>query len=251
MQNAGWMADDLFSQVYTGFYPAIYNRKINPSRFYADYVETYVKRDVYELLKVQDQRSFLTFLKLCAPRAGSLLNMSDLARDAGVSHTTAREWLSVLETSYILFFLPPYFNNYSKRLMKSPKLYFYDTGLLCFLLNIRNESLQPIHPSWGHLFENFIVAELFKQNHHQSKFRDYYFWRDSHNHEVDLLYPSGMGEVTYEIKGSQTLNSHFFDGLDYFKNISTKKNIKQQLIYAGIENQSRSNYSVLGWRSIE
>lgn len=250
MSEANWITEDLAKVMTSGFYPAIFQRSINPDRYYADYLETYVKRDVFQIVNIQDQRSFLTFIKLCASRAGSLVNYNDLGRDAGISHTTVKHWISVLETSFIIYLLPPYYKNYSKRRIKSPKLYFYDTGLLCHLLDIRKGKVDPLHPMWGNIFENMIITELNKQNEHQSKFRDYYFWRDSHGNEVDLLYPDGNELNIYEIKASKTILTKSFKSLDYFSKIATDPINKKVLVYGGDSNQRRTKYEVLGWKNV-
>lgn len=247
MKSAGWLSEGLSDVLTRGFYPALYQRDIDQDRYFADYLDTYVNRDVSQLVNVQDTVAFKTFLKLCAIRAGQLLNVNDLARDAGVSHTTARNWLSILETSYILFQLSPYFQNFGKRLIKRSKLYFYDVGLLCHLLNIRKGKLSPMHPMWGHLFENLIVCELIKQNAHHVQHRDYYFWRDSKGHEVDLLFQQGESLHIYEIKATSTIQNKLFDGLDYFEKISTVPLAQKALIYGGDNGQKRTTHTVLPW----
>lgn len=247
MNAAGWMSDDLASTMTKGFYPALHERAINQDRYYADYIDTYVKRDVSQLVNVQNESDFKKFIKLCATRAGQLLNLSDLGRDIGISHTTVKNWISILETNYILFRLPPYFKNNGKRLVKSQKLYFYDVGLLCHLLNIRKGKLTPTNAMWGSIFENMIVSELVKQNAHEVLYRDYYFWRDSKGHEVDLLFDEGSALYTYEIKSSSTIKQDMFKGLDYFNGISEEEVASKCLIYGGKEAQNRTKYKVLPW----
>jgi len=247
MKTAGWLLNDLSQVMTSGFYPALFQRNIDPDRYFADYLDTYVNRDVSQLVNVKDTMTFKAFLKLCAIRAGQLLNVNDLARDSGVSHTTARNWLSILETSYLVFQLPPYFQNFGKRLIKSSKLYFYDVGLLCHLLNIRKGKLSPTHPMWGHIFENLIICELIKQNAHHTLHRDYYFWRDSKGHEVDLLFQLGELLHVYEIKATSTIQNKLFDGLDYFDKITPQPLAQKTLIYGGDNQQNRTNYDVLPW----
>ena len=250
MKAAGWLQDDLSSVFVKGFYPAVFERNINPDKYYSDYLDTYVKRDVSQLVNVQNESGFKRFVKICATRAGQLLNFSDLARDAGVSHATARNWISILETSYILFQLPPFFSNYGKRLVKSTKLYFYDVGLLAHLLSIRKGNVSPTHPMWGALFENMAVSELYKQDAHRVLHRDYYYWRDSKGHEVDLLYQEGTAFFTYEMKASATIKPEMFKGLDYFKKISQENIEKQSVIYGGQENQQRTHHNVVAWQHV-
>lgn len=251
MKNAHWLPGKLADVLTRGFYPAIFERGMDHDRYYANYLDTYVNRDISQLINIKDARAFKNFLKLCATRAGQLLNLSDLARDAGVSHTTAGSWISTLETSYVLFQLPPYFKNYGKRMIKSPKLYFYDVGLLCHLLSIRKGNISPIHPMWGSIFENLVVSELMKQNEHTGLARDYYFWRDSKGHEVDLLYQQGEALHLYEIKASSTIQSKMFDGLDYFQKISNEHIAGKYLVYSGSQAQKRTEHTVMPWEEVQ
>ncbi len=249
MLEANWLSSELSEVITNGFYPGIFERKIHQDRFYSNYIDTYVKRDVSQLVNIQDHRTFGNFLKLCAIRSGQILNLTDLARDAGISHTTAKNWISILETSYIIYLLQPYFVNYGKRTIKSPKLYFYDVGLLCHLLSIRKGNISPIHSMWGNIFENMIISELIKQNNHKGLLRDYYYWRDSKGHEVDLLFEAGESLVTYEIKAGTTILDKMFDGLRYFKNISGNQVTKQYLIYGGKSPQKRTEFEVVPWQA--
>jgi len=250
LKDAGLLIDDINKLMTTGFYPAIYDRSINPDRYYDDYIKTYINRDVTQLVNIQNQSTFKRFIKICATRAGSLINYARLAKDTGVSHSTARNWMTILETSYILYQLPPYYNNYSKRLTKSTKLYFYDSGLLCHLLNIRKGDLSPTNKHYGHIFENMVISEFVKQNAHQSQYRDYYFWRSSHGKEVDLLYEDNDGINVYEVKATTTISSRLFHGLEYFKKLAGNEVNEQTLIYGGKQNQNRTNYTVTGWNSL-
>ncbi len=251
MQQAGLLSEDLSQVMTRGFYPAIYDRSIEPDRYYADYVTTYVERDLTQLVNVQNKRSFKNFIRLCAARAGQLINYNSLARDAGISHTTASNWLSILETSYITYMLEPNHKNYSKRVIKSPKLYFYDTGLLCHLLNIRKGKLTPQHPQWGHIFENMIVGELVKQNYHFSKLRDYKFWRDTNGNEVDLLYQQNESQIVYEIKSSQTIQSKTIQQLLKYASLSTDKIAAKNLIYSGEDAYVRSKVDITPWQQVK
>jgi predicted AAA+ superfamily ATPase len=251
MSKANWLSEDLGEAMTKGFYPAIFERGMDHDRYYTNYIETYVTRDISQLINIKDARSFRNFLKLCAVRAGQLLNLSDLARDAGISHTTANNWMSILETSYIIYQLPPYFKNYGKRLIKSPKLYFYDVGLLCHLLGIRKSNISPMHPSYGHVFENLIITELIKKNEHRELLRDYYFWRDSKGHEVDLMYHDGDVLHIYEIKSSSTIQSRMFEGLEYFTKISTEPIEEKVVVYGGVEVQNRTEFTVVPWSLVK
>jgi uncharacterized protein len=232
-----------------GFYPALFDRKIPSTVFYANYLQTYVERDAAELVNIKDLRQFRAFLGLCAARVGQLLNVASLGNECNISQHTAKSWLSILESSYILFQLPPYYQNFSKRIVKSTKLYFYDTGLLCHLLGIRETSAFINTPLKGNLFENLIVAEGQKQNYHQYLHKDFYFWRDSNGNEVDMLVPNAATLDIFEIKASQTIMSEQFKGLDFLQNIASNAVGKKTLIYGGTDNQTRTHYNVKGWRS--
>ncbi len=247
LQAASLLPTDWHAVLIKGFYPAIYHRNIDPAVFYANYVQTYVERDVTTLLKVHELRLFRNFIGLCAARTGQLLNLANLATECGVSQPTAKSWLSLLESSYIVFLLPPYFENFSKRIVKTPKLYFYDVGLAAFLLGIRTQ--EDIDQTLaGALFENMIVAEYFKRNQHEYQLRDYWFWRDSNGNEVDLLTQSGRSLSIFEIKSAQTILPQHFKGLDYFDNLTHKSVAKRTLIYGGNESQERTLYSVCSWQ---
>lgn len=233
-----------------GFYPAIFDRDIEPSVFYSNYINTYLEKDITELINIRDINSFRTFIALCAARAGQLLNLSALANDCNISQPTAKAWMSILESSYIVFLMQPYYENFNKRLVKTPKLYFYDTGLLCHLLNIRNAEEMEENRLKGNIFENMVIAEYQKKNFHQYLHQNYYFWQDSNNHEIDLLNKTAKGFDIFEVKATQTIKSNLFAGMDYFEAIAGDAKIKKTLIYGGTENQKRSKYSVLAWRDI-
>jgi len=236
---------------FKGFYPAIYDRRIDPVVFYSNYIQTYLEKDVTELLNIKDLKLFRVFIILCAGRAGQLLNISALASECGVSVNTAKAWLSILESSYVIFLLEPYYQNFNKRIIKSPKLYFYDTGLLNFLLGIRSSNdIENYNKLKGHVFENMIIAEYFKQNYHQYLHREYFFWQDSNAHEIDLLYKNGNDFSVFEIKASQTVNNSYFKELDRFEEISSPAKVSKNLIYGGTENVKRTNYNVLSWKNI-
>lgn len=250
MKKAEWLSADLGQVFSKGFYPAIFERSVGQDGYYANYIDTYVRRDVSQLLNIHDDRLFKNFLKVCATRAGQILNLTDLARDIGVSHTTAKNWISILETSYVIYLLPPYYANFGKRVIKSPKLYFWDTGLLCHLLSIRKGNVSPVHPMWGHLFENMAVSELIKQNYHLNQLRDYYFWRDSHGNEVDLLYQERNKLNIYEMKSSTTISEKLTKSLNYFDRITGGQVGEKVLIYGGERNQRRTKFKAVSWQEI-
>lgn len=234
-----------------GFYPALFDRDIDSSVFYSNYINTYLEKDVTELINIRDINSFRTFIALCAARVGQLLNLNALANDCNISQPTAKAWLSILESSYIVFLLQPYHENFNKRLVKSPKIYFYDTGLLCHLLKIRTAEEVEENRLKGNIFENMVLAEFQKKNFHQYLHQDYYFWQDSNNHEIDILIKTAKGFNIFEVKATQTIKPSLFAGMDYFEAIADDAKIKKTLIYGGIESQQRSKYSVLGWPNID
>lgn len=234
-----------------GFYPAIYHRQIDPPDFYANYIQTYIEKDVTQLLNVRDINAFRLFTGLCASRAGQLLNLNALANDCNISQPTARAWLSLLESSYIVFQLQPYFQNFNKRLIKTPKLYFHDTGLLCHLLGIHTPADLEENRQKGNIFENMIVAEFLKNNEHQYLHKQYHFWQDSNANEVDLLEKRPQGFNIYEIKASRTISSSLFKQLDFFESLVPEQQVKKVLIYGGSEDQKRTKYDIRSWKNAD
>lgn len=249
LNKAGWLTDDYLTNLVKGFYPAIYDRGIQSKTFYSNYVQTYVQRDVSELVAIKDIRLFQNFIALCATRAGQLLNLNSLANECGISQPTAKSWLSALENSYIVFTLQPYHENYSKRIVKSPKLYFYDSGLLCYLLKISSPEQIIAHPFKGSLFENMMIAEYIKRMHHKNEVQDCWFWRDSAGHEVDLVVQNGLTLDLVEFKSTQTIMSDLFKGLQYFENLAKDIPLTKTLVYSGSEYQKRTVADVVPWRA--
>lgn len=241
--------NDLWALLYKGFYPRLYRYDISPLDFYPSYIQTYVERDVRQIQNISDLTLFQKFLKLCAGRVGQLLNVSSLANDCGISSLTAKSWISLLEASYILYLLRPHHINYNKRLVKSPKLYFYDTGVLCSLLDITEASQLEYHYAKGSIFENFILTESLKFFYNQGQRPNSYFWRDKLGHEIDLLLEKGNNLTAIEIKSGQTISNHFFENIRYWKNLSEQE--KAFVIYAGEDQQARSLASVLNWREMQ
>lgn len=241
--------DTVEELLYTGLYPPIYDRHIPPMTWYSDYIMTYVERDVRQLINVQDLRSFHRFLKMCAARTGQLLNLSSLANDCGITHNTAKAWISVLEASYIAFTLSPHHVNFNKRIVKTPKLYFYDTGLACALLDIQNASQLVTHPIRGALFETWVLNEFVKARFNKGLLSNLYFWRDSQGHEVDILVDRGQQLMPIEVKSGQTITSDYFSGIDYWLQLN-KQTSPAWLVYAGDQCQDRLGISVVGWRDV-
>lgn len=251
MKSAGLLSDNFEDCLVRGFYPALFSRDLDSSRFYANYIQTYVERDIVSIVNVRDLKQFRMFLRLCAGRIGQLLNLNSLANECGISQPTAKSWLNILEASYIIFQLTPYHKNFNKRVVKTPKLYFYDTGLACHLLNIKKGGDLMLNPYKGNLFENLIIAELQKQSDHNSLNKEFYFWRDSNGHEVDLVSMVGLQYDIYEIKSSKTILSDHFAGLKHFKELAQEDVLSSTLYYAGNENANRTNYIIKPWNQTE
>lgn len=239
--------EDFSTYIFKGFYPPIYDRKIEPSDWYPNYIRTYLERDVRLIKNIPDLNSFTLFVKLCAGRIGQLLNLSSLAIEAGISVNTAKSWLSVLEASYIVYRLEPHFQNFNKRLVKMPKLYFYDTGLACSLLGLENVDQIITHYLVGSLFENLVLSDLMKYKMNHGLNYNFYFWRDKLGREVDCLIESGLEKIILEIKSGKTINEDFFNGLKFYKDIASEKNIFSYMIYGGENVEVRSAGKVLPW----
>lgn len=252
LESAGWMQASPEAAIYRGFYPRSHAEGIAPGDFYPNYFETYLQRDVRQLNAVQDLGLFRNFVRLCAGRIGQPVNYQTLASDTGISPPTAKAWLGVLEASHICFLLPPYYRNFSKRISKTPKLYFYDAGLAANLLGINTPYDLTAHFARGPLFENLIIAELLKQGYERLWNPELFFWRESNGKEIDLL-AERIGAFTIaEIKSAATINTSFFDNLLSFKNQAPPGSVREAyLIYSGNEAQDRSAASVRPWNALE
>lgn len=251
------LLDNPADVVFNGFYPRLYYEKFAPDVLYPSYIQTYVERDVRQIINVGDLGAFQKFLQLCAARIGNLLNLSDLAAVSGISVPTARRWLSLLEASYIIFLLEPYFNNFSKRLTKMPKLYFYDTGLACSLLRIPSAKDLSLHPFLGSLFKCCIIADLAKQYLNRGSRPPLYFWRDANGRlEVDCLVDEGGRLFPVEIKASERVAADFFEGLARWNTLVYGDNPKTDpaqasfLMYAGKDRQIRLQGTAVPWDHI-
>jgi predicted AAA+ superfamily ATPase len=240
---------DLRKLLYRGFYPRVIAESQEPSQAYGFYVNTYLERDVRSMVNVHDLQLFGIFLKLCAGRTGQLLNYSALASDCGVDVKTAQRWLSILEAGYIVKIVRPYYRNLNKRLMKTPKLYFYDTGLACYLLGIRKSEHLIGHPLFGAVFETFVVGELLKSAYNSAKEDDLYFFRDNRGREVDIIKDMVTAVDIMEIKSSQTITTDFFKGLKYFRTLPIEVK-SSTLLYGGDDTYDRNGVHVLGWRNV-
>ena len=247
LDASGLSPAGLNHRIHAGGYPALFDRPVTPRRWFPAYVTAYVERDVRQLLKVQDLDAFQRFVRLCAGRSGQILNLSSLANDCGITHNTAKAWISVLEASYLVFLLQPHHANFNKRLVKSPKLYFFDTGLLCWLLGIHEPEQLDAHPLRGPIFETFVISELRKAWVNQGDVPLFYFWRDSNGNEVDLLIDSGGKLMPIEIKSGQTVNRDYFKSLERWTELAGPMATNPTLIYAGEGEQTRRGVRVLGW----
>ena len=237
----------VFEEIFHGFYPRVFEQNINPVDFYPSYIQTYIERDIRTLKSIGNLNTFSRFVSLCAGRVGQILNISSLANDAGISVNTAKSWLSLLEASFIIFLLQPYYKNFNKRLIKSPKIYFYDTGLASSLLRITNAEMISTHYLYGNLFENLVISEIMKFKYHHGQNPDIYFWRDSNGVEIDCIIEKGDGDImAIEIKGGQTFSN------DYLKNIKKleKLNISTDnfVIYTGEFSSKISGVELIAWK---
>ena len=233
-----------------GMYPRLHQQKIKPDHFYPDYITTYIERDTRQIMNIKDLAMFRRFMSLCAGRAGQILNMHDISNSLGVDNKTVKQWLGVLESSYIIYLLQPFYKNYNKRVLKSPKLYFYDTGIASFLLGIRNTNDLKNHFARGALYENFIINELMKNCYNKRVQPQFYYFRDSNGNEVDLLIEQADFTYAVEIKSAKTVNDNFFRGLDYFKNLDDTK-VKTVCVFGGDEHYTYKKNLVLGWKNLD
>lgn len=244
------LGKSIFDVIHTGFYPRIHDRNLEPQQWYRDYFETYITKDVKSLLNIGDSKTFEQFLRLLAGRSGQLLNLTSLGNDSGVSHTTAKRWISILETSYIIKLLQPHFNNFNKRIIKAPKIYFIDSGLLCYLLRIASAKNLIAHPLLGSIFETFVISEMMKWYTHKGLEAPLYFWRDRSGTEIDLVIDKGEELYPIEIKASQTISMGLFKNLKTWLALKGNKQTFGALIYGGNEFQTRENLQVIPWYAV-
>jgi uncharacterized protein len=236
--------------IFKGFYPPLYDQPVDPHTWYSNYIRTYIERDVRQIKNITDLNNFERFLRLCAGRTGQLLNMNNLAIETGVDNKTIGSWIGILESSFIMYRLYPHYRNFNKRIVKMPKLYFYDTGLVCALLGIQNAQQLDFHPLFGSLFENFVIMELIKHRFNRAKNNNFYFWRDNTGHEIDLISEEPGGLYPIEIKSGKTITDDFFKGLLYWFKISGAQS--GTVVYTGETGQKRSsNIEILPWKRID
>ncbi len=244
------LTDQLDELLWTGGYPPLYDRPLTPDLWHPNYVSTYIERDVHQLLAVRDLDLFQRFIRMCAARTGQLLNLSSLANDCGISHVTAREWLNVLEAGYITLRLPPYHRNFGKRLVKTPKLYFIDTGLAAWLLGIHDARTLNTHACRGALFENLVITEIIKQRFNRGQPMDLFFWRDNVGHEVDLLFERGQELQAIEIKSGATLSSDWLNAIQKWRGFAGNIAREPWIIYGGGDSYFRQKARIIAWQDL-
>ena len=233
-----------------GGYPEVIAKKINQADWYAGYINTYIERDVRQLKNISNLSQFTKLLRLCAGRTGQILNLTSFSNDCGIDQKTVAAWLSVLQSSYIIYLLKPYHTNFNKRIIKTPKLYFYDTGVACSLLGINNVKQIATHAAKGALFENMIVSELLKERFNAGAVDNLYYWRDKTGNEVDILSDKAGKITAIELKAGETISQDFFKGLEYFSSLNTST-VQKLLIYGGKSEQGRSNgILVIPWNKL-
>ncbi|HOK65963.1 MAG TPA: ATP-binding protein [Anaerohalosphaeraceae bacterium] len=238
---------DLYEMLFAGFYPRIHDRGLDPQEWLGDYLSTYVERDVRLISNIGDAQTFRRFLGLCAARSGQLLNLSSLARDCGITVVTARKWLSILETSFLIKLLTPHYENFNKRLIKTPKLYFIDTGLLCYLLKIRSPDELQKSGLRGQVFETWVVEEFIKNCCHRKREPDFYYWRDSNGHEVDLVVSRGTALLPISVKSGQTFSEDFIKELLFWRRLTGCDEHPGVVIYGGDQFFEYKGFTVVPW----
>ena len=250
--RAGKMEPDFASQVFKGFYPALYKSAVPVTEFYDQYVATFVERDVRLVRNIADLGAFRKFLMLLAGRIGQLLNLESLANDTGISRRTAEDWISVLEACFVVFRLQPWFNNFGKRVMKSPKIYFHDTGVACRLLGLASSSEVGSFYLRGGLFENMVIAEAMKHIANHGLAARLYFWRDSNGNEVDLLVDCGTRRVPVEIKSSSTFSAEFLKGMRGLRKTAEGHGVKLEegAVVCDCEPFALSGCQLVNWRDL-
>jgi predicted AAA+ superfamily ATPase len=244
----GQFTTDPDSNIITGFYPRIHDQKIEPSDFYPSYLQTYIERDIRTLRSIGNLQTFSRFLGLCAGRIGQVLNLTSLANDAGISVNTAKAWLSLLESSYIIYLLQPYYNNFNKRIIKTPKLYFYDTGVASSLLRIGTTEALRNHYLYGSLFENLVISEIIKSQVHSGRRASVYYWRESNGTEIDCIVERPDGGITaIEIKAGQTFTNGFLRNLLLFPEKTVSGDIQKFVVYKGSETTTIRKIKIVSW----
>jgi predicted AAA+ superfamily ATPase len=238
----------VYNEIINGSYPRLYTQVIEPMDFYSGYLKTYIERDIRSMLNVHDLGLFRKFILILAHNVGQLFNANTISKEIGVDLKTIQRWYSILETSYIAFSLQPFHQNFSKRIVKTPKIYFYDVGLVSFLLGIENEEELILSTYKGALFENYALLEILKNHKNKGINREYYFWRDSNGNEIDLLIQRGKNVQCIEMKASETVRSEFIKKLHYLENLSNDFKFSFYLLNTQNETQVRTNETILSWK---
>jgi predicted AAA+ superfamily ATPase len=250
LKTTEWKDNTLDFFMLHGGYPRLYDKAIEPVDYYPNYILTYVERDVRQLKNINNLAVFQRFLKICATRIGQIINYASIGNDCGIDQKTVVSWLGILETSFIAFTLKPYYNNLGKRLLQMPKLYFYDTGLCCSLLEIENEVQLANHPLRGALFENFVLLELLKNRFNRGLRSSFYYWRDRTGNEIDILFDKANGAIPLEIKSGATYNKSFLKGIDYWRKLQPGS--KQSfLIYTGDTSIQLQETEIINWKELD
>jgi predicted AAA+ superfamily ATPase len=240
--------NDLSHIIINGFYPRLHDQKIEPQDFYPSYLQTYIERDIRTLKSVENLQTFSRFMGLCAGRIGQVLNLTSLANDAGIAVNTVKSWLSLLESSYIIFLLQPYFRNFNKRIIKSPKLYFYDTGVASSLLRLVKPEVINTHYLYGAIFENLVISEIIKCQVHSGNRPSVYYWRESNGVEIDCIIDRSNNEtIALEIKGGQTFNIDYLRNLKLFPADHNSDKIKKMVIYTGQNSSTIHDIQIITW----
>ena len=247
---ANALPSSLTHMLFQGGYPALYSRAVTPQDWFNNYMATYIERDVRQLINVRELGQFQTFVKMCAARTGQLLNLSSLGADCGISAVTAKQWLTVLEASYIVALLRPHHNNFGKRLVKTPKLYFLDSGLAAWLLGIRDAQTLETHASRGALFETWVISELYKHNLNAGQAPALNFWRDSTGNEIDLIDETAQGLRPIEIKSGATYAKDWAAGLRKWQALAKTESLRPAIVYGGDLSFEREDLKVWGWKDV-
>jgi predicted AAA+ superfamily ATPase len=237
--------------IFKGQYPRVYDRDLAPTDFYPAYIQTYIDRDVRLIKNIGDLNTFVQFTQLCAGRIGQPVNYASLASDAGISPNTAKAWLFILESSYILYRVQPYHRNFNKRLVKSPKLYFYDTGVACSLLGIRSAEQVYLHYLRGSLFENLILNEFIKRSFNLGEQRFPYYWQDNHGTEIDCILEDGPAVTAVEIKSGKTMSNAYFDHLTYWRALAGVSQQQTSVVYGGNQSLQTAAGMLVSWRDLD
>ena len=250
LESVSLVPEKIETLVYKGSYPKAHVENVSTERLYNNYIRLYVERDVRQIKNVADLNSFQKFMRLCAGRIGQVVNLTSLGNDCGINHSTAKAWISLLEASYVIFLLHPYYKNFGKRLIKSPKIYFIDTGIACSLLKIRSVEELSDHYLRGGLVESLVIGDLLKQQYNLEQQPSLYFWRDQAGHELDCVIDETQYPISVEIKAGKTVVTDFFKELIYWQNTTDTPQAPRYLIYGGPEDQNWPHAQVLSWKSM-